>query len=472
MKYSAPNNFKTVFYSFRLQLLTLILTPLLLAIFTTTLILWKFYLDNVQERKYKFYKNTKNQVQKRIETYVRNIEELSEINLYKINNTIGDIGYENTSGLETLFLDEILFNPYLTNIFYADKKRGYVSVRREQGEDVTNIFIRYRNISTKDKIYQDKFNNQGKKMGKPTTIEIKNQEDEPTNRNWYEQGKKSQLGWTLPYKFQSYTDPPSKKDRFGITFYRQIIKNSQTDQFQGVIALDLPLRLIEEYLKGIDLTKGEAKFFIFDCSYSNGSSESDKMIVQVGTEPEPLLLKTISSECNSDKEKKKNSPANKNNVHIFRLTITNLERSNWLLVIDYPNKYFYKQSFKSIISILGVSGLFIIIVIPASLFFGRRISRPITIITEAAQALESEDFDAFDNDSLEKIGNRNNELGTLAKVFLDMAKKVYKREQLMRQKLQELEETTNLQQKNSLLMEMSERQYLLQLIRKSQKNRQ
>lgn len=93
-------------------------------------------------------------------------------------------------------------------------------------------------------------------------------------------------------------------------------------------------------------------------------------------------------------------------------------------------------------------------------------------MTEAAQALESEDFDSFDNDSLEKIGNQNNELGILAKVFLDMAKKVYEREQSMRQKLQELEETTNQQQKTSLLMEMTEREYLLQLIRKSQKNRQ
>ncbi len=472
MKYSASNNPKRVVFSFRWQLFTLILIPSLLAILITTLILRKFFLDNAQERKDNFYESVKEQVEARIKTYVKNIEDLSEINLYKINFTIGDISYKNTSGLETLFLDQILFNPYLTNIFYADEERGYVSVRREQGEDVPNIFVRYRNISTKDEIYQDEFDDKGvKKVGKRTIIEIKKQEDEPKNRDWYEQGKKNNHGWTLPYKFQSYTDLSSEKDRFGITFYRQI-KNSQTNQFQGVIAVDLPLRLIEEYLEGIPLTKGKAKFFIFDCSDSNDSSESDKIIVQVGSKPEPQLRETIFSKCNSSKEKNKSSPANNDNVNIFPLTIPNLERYNWLLVIDYPDKYFYQEALESILSILGVLVLFIILTIPLSVFFASRISQPITIMTEAAQALESEDFDSFDNDSLEKIGNQNNELGILAKVFLDMAKKVYEREQSMRQKLQELEETTNQQQKTSLLMEMTEREYLLQLIRKSQKNRQ
>ena len=371
-------------------------------------------------------------------------------------------------------MNEIQFNPSLNDVFYADEEGGYVSVRR--AEDGTNIFVRYRNKDTKGKIFEDKFNKQGKRVGKPTIIE---NAPEPRSRPWYKQGKqKGKADWSPAYRFESNTDTQPEK-AIGITYY-QPLENLRTNQFQGVIGLDLPLRLIEEYLKNIDPTEGKTKFFIFDCSSHNNSSKLSKMIVHSSIEQkfsDQKVLETIkenvesSPECQSGKEKKTRFMADNYDVSILPLTIKNLD-FKWLLVIAIPDKYFIQEASKSVYSILGFSGLLIILAIPLSVFFARRISQPITIMTEAAQALESENFDSFDNDSLEKIGNRNNELGTLAKVFLDMSQKVYEREKSMNQKLQELEKTTSQQQKNSLLMEMTEREYLLQLIRKSQKNRQ
>ncbi len=476
MKYSyyASNNPKRVVFSFRWQLLTLSLTPLLLAIVITTLILLHNIDSNNKKRKKDFFNNIKEKVTYIIAHYVQEIEALSEINNITISRE--DISYKNTSRLQTFFLRQIQFNIYLNNVFFADEEGGYVSARLAVAEDGTNIFVRYRNKDTKGKIWEDKFNKQGKRVGQRTIIE---NASEPRNRPWYKQGKqKGQAEWSPPYQFQSNTDTQSER-AIGIT-YIQPIKNSRTNQFQGVIGLDLPFQLIEEYLKDIDTTKKKAKFLIFDCSSQNNSSKLSRMIVQSNIEQkvsDKKLLETIKKnvetypECQSGKEKNTPFKPEGYDVKIFPLTIENLD-FNWLLVIAIPDQYFIQGSKEAVLSVLRFSGLLIILTLPLSLFLARRISQPITIMTDAAHALESENFDSFDANSLEKIGNRKNELGILAKVFLDMTKKVYDREQSMREKLQELEETTSQQQKTSLLMEMTEREYLLQLIKKSQKNRQ
>ena len=100
MKY-VTKNLQKVNFSFRWQLLTLILTPLLFAIVITILILWKDYVANNQKRKEAFLNDIKTKVTNRIDTHVQNIEALSTIN----NNTIEDINDQNTSRLKTFFFE-------------------------------------------------------------------------------------------------------------------------------------------------------------------------------------------------------------------------------------------------------------------------------------------------------------------------------------------------------------------------------
>ena len=446
MKY-ALNNPQKGFLSFRRQLVMLSLVPLLLAVVATIVISWK----SEQDKKKVILDNIKEKVEAKIDDYVEQIQDLSKIN----KNIIKDTDYKDIFRLQEIFWKQIQFNPYLNQIFYANKEGTYVSVRIErQGKDGNKTFVRYRNKNNKDnqgKIYEFKLDKQGQKEGSPKEIE----NFDPKTRPWYEDAEDNMKdGWTRAYP--QFKPDTQLEEIFGITYYQPSI-NSETDKFQ-VVGLDLPLRLIKEYL--IDITPREKNydFLIFDC-------KKYEMIVR--SISEPMFPKNIKDKCKRKDKQKFADNVDNYQVYTFLLDVK-IPDYEWLLVIAKPQAVFESSFF-----ILGILVLLIIILaFWVSLFLAHKISQPITIMTETAQALESEDFDSFDKDSLEKIGNQNNELGILAKVFLDMANKVYEREQSMRQKLQQLEETTNQQQKNSLLMEMTEREYLLQLIKKSQKNRQ
>ncbi|ODH02082.1 HAMP domain-containing protein [Nostoc sp. KVJ20] len=110
----------------------------------------------------------------------------------------------------------------------------------------------------------------------------------------------------------------------------------------------------------------------------------------------------------------------------------------WVLGISQSREQFELPLNRLILfnisSVMIVGGITAII----ALLLGSKISRPIRALTEAAQALENEDFNQEAHNTLVKVSDRQDDIGQLVSVYLDMAKKVRMRNQNLKMQVQEL----------------------------------
>lgn len=90
-------------------------------------------------------------------------------------------------------------------------------------------------------------------------------------------------------------------------------------------------------------------------------------------------------------------------------------------------------------------------------------------VTRAAAAVEA---GAFELDSLDSVARRGDSLGQLARVFQNMARQVYAREQSLRQKVQELQIEIDEAKKARQVAEITETEYFRDLCAKAQRLRQ
>jgi WD40 repeat protein/HAMP domain-containing protein len=106
-------------------------------------------------------------------------------------------------------------------------------------------------------------------------------------------------------------------------------------------------------------------------------------------------------------------------------------------------------------------GLFFAAVLAVGVYLvAYQISRPILAISDAAAAVEAETFQA---DSLTVIGQREDELGVLARVFKHMAEQVYAREQKLKQEVVELRIQIDESKRNQQVDEITQSDYFRDL---------
>jgi len=90
-------------------------------------------------------------------------------------------------------------------------------------------------------------------------------------------------------------------------------------------------------------------------------------------------------------------------------------------------------------------------------------------VMQAAAAVETGDFQC---DSLDSVATRDDALGQLARVFQNMARQVYAREQSLRQQVQELQIEIDEVKKARQVAEITETEYFRDLCAKAQRLRQ
>ena len=95
--------------------------------------------------------------------------------------------------------------------------------------------------------------------------------------------------------------------------------------------------------------------------------------------------------------------------------------------------------------------------------------RQVTRLTDAAAAVEAS---TFDPGCLADVAQRADELGQLARVFQNMAREVYAREQRLKQQLQELRIEIDEAKKAQQVAEITETDYFRELSEKAQRLRE
>lgn len=105
----------------------------------------------------------------------------------------------------------------------------------------------------------------------------------------------------------------------------------------------------------------------------------------------------------------------------------------------------------------------------AALFLARWVTAPVALLSESATAVEQEKFDPG---ILEPIVHRSDEFGQLAKTFQDMTRKVYDREQKMKQKIKILKIEIDSKKEQRQIEEITESEYFQNLQQKAKELRE
>lgn len=139
---------------------------------------------------------------------------------------------------------------------------------------------------------------------------------------------------------------------------------------------------------------------------------------------------------------------------------------------------FAEYKHQSLLTIQIVTGLFLITVFLINWLLKKMVIQPIIPMARLAQKIGSYETE-MDSDSvpemelkkLDDVAQRYDELGQLARVFRQMANVVYSREQSFFQKLQQLRSETDKAKRAAVLTQVTETDYLQQLLKKARRAR-
>jgi len=114
---------------------------------------------------------------------------------------------------------------------------------------------------------------------------------------------------------------------------------------------------------------------------------------------------------------------------------------------------------------LGSAGILVTVVY----LIARQIVRPVLVITDTAAAIEDGEFELS---VLDAVKTRPDEIGRLARIFQNMAKQVYQREQQLKRQVAELTIEIDQSRKEQQVAEITETDYFKDLRQKAKDLRQ
>jgi C4-dicarboxylate-specific signal transduction histidine kinase len=145
-----------------------------------------------------------------------------------------------------------------------------------------------------------------------------------------------------------------------------------------------------------------------------------------------------------------------------------LQVQPWVLGVTKPREQFVAPLERLIWQ--STSRVFIVGAIAAfvALFLARSITKPISLLTGAAEALEREDFKP---QTLAVVSHSQDDMGQLVRVFIQMASEIEARQQKLKQQVQELHIEIDETKKARQVAEVTGTEYFQQLQQKAQKIR-
>jgi methyl-accepting chemotaxis protein len=154
----------------------------------------------------------------------------------------------------------------------------------------------------------------------------------------------------------------------------------------------------------------------------------------------------------------------------YYIALKRLDYFDWIVGTVTPESIFLTEINRNKRILLGVvMGLVLVGSVGALMLSDRAIAQPILAITNAASAIESGNFAT---EILDKPAKRTDELGKLARVFQDMARQVYAREESLKRQVQELKIQIDETKRESSVREITESDFFQEMQAKSREIRQ
>lgn len=388
------------------------------------------------------------------------------------------VDLNNQKERETFYLSLIEANPNFTWVLFGFENGDYFGVQRYKPgvfRLVNRKWDASKKIATKTTdIYQQ--TQQG-------VQQFVNREQFPENfyapqRPWYRAAVATpeRDAWTDVYVYATGKVP-------GLDSTLTLTKEGQ---FVGVLGIGFELKQISTYLQSMQVAKTGVVFIVNSKGELIASSGSENLTQSVIGQDQ-INLKRLSessdhylqlanralqknqlslAQIKSQRELVYNDP---NFGQKYYVSLKPTKYLDWTVGTVIPESVFLEQINRNQQILLVVVGSLIIVAATSAIFLSDRlIARPILAITQAAASIEAEKFEL---NSLESVTKRTDELGQLARVFQQMAREVYEREQRLKQQVIELQIEIDQTKRERQVAEITETDYFQELQKKAKKLR-
>jgi HAMP domain-containing protein len=257
--------------------------------------------------------------------------------------------------------------------------------------------------------------------------------------------------------------------------------------FLGVISISFELRQISNYLSTLDLAQTGAVFIINETGKLVAFTDPDKLAESFVGQAQPQLkqfweindrflqiayagLESQNLTIPDIEDRKEFLYFDPESGEKYYIALKRLDYFNWIVGTVTPESIFLTEINRNKRILLGVVlGLVVVGSAGALMLSDRAIAQPILAITNAASAIES---GHFATEILDKPAKRTDELGKLARVFQDMARQVYAREESLKRQVQELKIQIDETKRESSVREITESDFFQEMQAKSREIRQ
>ena len=337
----------------------------------------------------------------------------------------GNLDPEDFPNLERYLWNQTKLSDRNTTIYYGDEQGRFVLLKRE-AEHL--VYIRDESTAPNRQIYR--LDSQGNR-----TELIKTVPYDPRTRPWYQAAKQSgKATWSPIYVFAA---PPV----LGITPVMPIY--SQTGSLQGVLAIDLTLSQISDFLKSIKISPS-GQVFAIERSGEIVASSTDELPFVTDKEGQKRLLATQSKNllirsASTYLQQRFGSFEQIDSKGQFTfeidgkrqfITVAPLQDGrglDWLIVVAIPEADFMEQINANTRTTILLCFFAFVLAIGLGIFTSRWVVKPITRLLQASKALtkmsESSDFTSPELDGEVEVQGVK-ELGLLAQSFNQMARQL------------------------------------------------
>jgi PAS domain S-box-containing protein len=337
----------------------------------------------------------------------------------------GNLDPEDFPNLERYLWNQTKLSDRITTIYYGDEQGKFLLLKRE-AEDL--VYIRDQSTAPNRQIYR--LDSQGNR-----TELIQTAAYDPRTRPWYKIAKQSgKATWSPIYVF---TASPV----LGITPVMPIY--NETGNLQGVLAIDLTLSQISDFLKSIKISRSGQVFAIERSGEIVASSTDELPFVTdkdgqkrlLATRSQNLLIRSTSTYLQKrfgsfekiDRQGQFTFDIDGKRQFVTVAPLQDGRGLDWLIVVAIPEADFMEQIHTNTRTTILLCFFAFILAIGLGFFTTRWVVKPITRLLEASKALtkmsESSDFTSKELDGEVEVQGVK-ELGLLAQSFNQMARQL------------------------------------------------
>ncbi|MCT7983096.1 cyclic nucleotide-binding domain-containing protein [Laspinema sp. A4] len=460
--------------SIRKVLPALIVFPIFVAVGVTGWLSFRSGQQSVEMLARKLGEEVSDRIESEVAEYMKNPHIFNELTLAAIRS--GNLNVDNLRQLERYLWYQTVWDNSINSSFYGNEAGEFIEMNlTEDG----NRVLRVRDPETGPIRKTYELDDQGNRLG-----EISMGEYDPRQRPWYQKAKATgEMSWSPIYRFAF------QEGVLGITAVAPVYGSG--GNLQGVLGIDISLNQLSEFLNGLEISPAGAAFIIERSGAIVASSVVENLLVEGENQPidsgedsnrlwaiesvnptiqgtaRELLARFNSLDTITSPQNFKFSLDGKMQLVAVK-PIQDTRGLDWLVVAIVPESDFMGYIYKNTRHTVLLSCAALIVAIILGIAIAKWLIQPILRLSATAHDIE---IGKFDPNSLTDVIKRSDEVGQLARVFQDMANKIYAREQGFKDQLNLLQTETDKAKKAMLLTQMSDSNYFQQLLIKSKRTR-